>query len=310
MASTPSLPRVAPAPAELQAEAMQCLFGYLDQAERVALVKALLAGARAEGEPLAGLLVATREDRIVGAVWAQLLPGATATLWPPQLVEGEPETTAARLLESACELIERRGVRMAQALLDARLTETAQQLSEVGFEPLAELVYMVSSEIDFLPSPPRSPLRFETYSQQNRSRLIAVLEQTYHSTHDCPALNGVRPAGEVLAGYQATGVFDSRRWLIARAGDKDVGCLILTDHPGAEQWELVYMGVIPAARGNGFGRAMLQYAQWLTRQAGRPRLTLAVDKANAPARRMYEQQGFVPWDERSVYWRHFGRSKR
>jgi ribosomal protein S18 acetylase RimI-like enzyme len=75
----------------------------------------------------------------------------------------------------------------------------------------------------------------------------------------------------------------------------------LADHPQEENWELVYMGLVPSARGNGWGREVVRHAQWLTRQAGRPRLVLAVDAANHPAVAMYTCAGFRAWGRRRVY---------
>ena len=36
-----------------------------------------------------------------------------------------------------------------------------------------------------------------------------------------------------------------------RCGGSDVGVLLLTDHPVDGQWELLYMGLAPEARGGG-----------------------------------------------------------
>jgi ribosomal protein S18 acetylase RimI-like enzyme len=119
-------------------------------------------------------------------------------------------------------------------------------------------------------------------------------------------LNGVRKIEDVLAGYQATGVFDPARWQIVRSGGEDIGCLLLADHPGADQFELVYMGLAPAARGRNFGREIVRQAQWQTELSGRPRLVLAVDADNRPALEMYRACDFQFWNERTVYVRKLG----
>ena len=104
---------------------------------------------------------------------------------------------------------------------------------------------------------------------------------------------------DVLAGYRATGSHDPQRWLLVRHEGRDVGCLLLSDYPEQGNVELVYMGVVPEARGEGWGMHIARQAQWLARQAGRPRLVLAVDAANAPALRIYLALGFRPWDRRT-----------
>ena len=93
---------------------------------------------------------------------------------------------------------------------------------------------------------------------------------SYEGTLDCPALNGVRDLPDVLASYRACGEFDpAERWFIACRGERDVGCLLLADHPDADQWEIVYVGLVPEERGRGSGLALTRHAQWLARQAGR-----------------------------------------
>ena len=101
------------------------------------------------------------------------------------------------------------------------------------------------------------------------------------------------------------GAFAPDQWLIVRHQGRDVGCLLLADHPEPGNRELVYMGLVPAVRGHGWGSHITQHAQWLARQAGRPRLVLAVDAANGPAIRVYESLGFRAWDRKSVYLRVF-----
>jgi ribosomal protein S18 acetylase RimI-like enzyme len=82
---------------------------------------------------------------------------------------------------------------------------------------------------------------------------------------------------------------------------RDVGVLLLADHPRAGHWELMYMGLVPEARGHGWGRHIARHAQWLARCAAVERIVLAVDAANRPALAMYERAGFAEWDRRSVF---------
>jgi GNAT superfamily N-acetyltransferase len=65
------------------------------------------------------------------------------------------------------------------------------------------------------------------------------------------------------------------------------------------------MGLVESVRGRGFGLQVVRHAQWLCRQEGRDRLVLAVDRRNAPARRIYMSCGFWRWDERQVLLRSF-----
>jgi len=276
--------------------------------ERRAHMESLLADA--DSSPLAaeGLLGAYRSGRLVGAVFSQLQPGKTALVWPPRTLAGEPATTDEKLLQAACEWLGRRGVRVAQILLQPDYPTDETTWRRVGFEPLADLLYLVSQESRFPTCLPKGPLTFEAYSAANHERLARVVEATYQQTLDCPGLDDVREIEDVLDGYRATGVFDPSRWLIVRHDGRDVGCLLLADHPEHGNWELVYMGVVASLRGHGWGMDIARHAQGLTRQAGRPRLVLAVDAENRPAIAMYAAVGFETWDRRRAYSKVFGGS--
>jgi ribosomal protein S18 acetylase RimI-like enzyme len=126
-----------------------------------------------------------------------------------------------------------------------------------------------------------------------------VLGRTYEGTLDCPSIDGQRAPADILEGYASTGVFRPEHWLMAKHEDAAVGCLLLADHP-PDQLELVYMGLVPAARGRHWGTWLVRQAQWLARQAGRQRLVVAVDLANTPAVKLYRAEGFVKWETRKA----------
>ena len=123
-------------------------------------------------------------------------------------------------------------------------------------------------------------------------------------------MNGVRSVDDVLQGYRATGHFNPERWLIVNHQGEEIGCLILTDYPEHATWELIYIGLLSAVRGQGRGVKIISHALWLSGQASRNRLVLAVDAANEPALRMYAAAGFRAWDRTSVYIRVLGAPKR
>lgn len=252
-----------------------------------------------EGET--ALLGAYRAEQLAGAVCMRFQPGRTAALWPPQLVPGEPPDTALRLIEAALAQLGPRGIRVVQALLAGSDPPEAAILREGGFIHLTDLFYLVAPDSLFPTSPPQTPLEFEVFSPASADRFERIVDATYRQTLDCPKLNGVRSAEDVLAGYRATGVFDPSRWLIARHAGADVGCLLVADHPRQGVCELVYMGLTPEARGHHWGIDLAQLAQWLARQAGRQRLVVAVDAANEPALRAYAAAGFEAWDRRAAF---------
>jgi ribosomal protein S18 acetylase RimI-like enzyme len=246
------------------------------------------------------LLAAHRGRELRGAVLAQRLPGRVAVVWPPQLTAGEEAATCALLLQRLLESLRGADVHLAQVLVENAAEGERELLCAAGFQRAGELVYMAAAADCFPADPPSLPLALETYSPHNHDRLLRVIEATYRGSLDCPLIDGLRETQDVLAGYRAAGQFRPELWLLARASGNDAGCLLLADHPAAEQWEIVYLGIVPEYRGRGWGLALTRHAQWLARRAGRARLVLAVDAANRPAIEAYRAAGFVSWDRRSL----------
>ena len=330
-------------PQDERREALELLFAggaatSNDIVERGQRIERLLANEQSVG--LEGLFVARQEGRLIGATWAQPQPGNVAMVWPARLISDAPtancgatagrdtaKTPAAGLSESvALALMTRidaflteKAVRVAQSLLSNEQSVEAERLAMAGLTYATDLLYLVAGTAQFPREAPATGLNFVTLDQVGRARLMAVVERTYHETLDCPQLNGVRSIDEVLAGYQAAGQFSPRRWLLARqsgaldqadgneplgaAALDDVGCLLLADHPEHGQFEIIYMGIVPEARGREVGQRICQWAEWLTREAGREWLVAAVDAANRPAVAMYAAAGFSIVERRSVFLR-------
>jgi mycothiol synthase len=284
-----------------QSRALSLVFSGEEHEDPAAQVAAALAAANDDEHALDGLLVACRGREVVGAIWGQTMPGRTAVVWPPRLVEDESQETAEALLRSLDEHLSSRNVRMAQAVLMSHDGLDATCLRDGGYQHAADLLYLASERSQFPDSPPSSPLDFHPYQPSDQPRLAALIEQTYEGTRDCPSLNGVRDTQDVLEGYRQTGQSGWRHWLLVQHEHRDVGCLLLADHTEHDQWELVYMGVLPAARGRGWGVEITRYGQWLTLCAGKQRLVLAVDAANEPAIAMYVTAGFAECARRSVW---------
>jgi ribosomal protein S18 acetylase RimI-like enzyme len=304
------LASIGPVLPERREEVLRLVFRDLLVADRAERVQKLLDGARLGVASLEGLVEARRGGELVGGGFSEVQPGRAAVVWPPRLAPGEATQTGERLLEEVSGFLDGKGIRVAHALLERSAEEDAALLGSGGFEMLAELHYLASLEGSFPRTRPASPLAFEPYDPAAQHRLSRLVEATYQRTLDCPRLNGVRRIEDILAGYRATGVFDPSRWLIVQHQGEDVGCLLLTDHPEQENWELMYMGLVPTARGNGWGQHMARYAQWLAHRAGRPRLVLAVDANNQPAIRMYWMVGFQCWERRRAYLKIFEPARR
>ncbi len=294
-----------PLAAERQA-ALELAWVHLARADRDIQIARLLDEARAKPELLDGLLRANRGNRVVGGIWAQLQPGRSAFLALPHVAAPEPVATAAILLRALLEVLDRRQTRLVQTLLTADYGEEFELLREAGFEHYADLLYMASLDRSFPDHAPVVELEFVPYSDQQHDQLAQIIERTYVGSQDCPRLSGVRQMTDVIAGYKATGSFDPARWFILNHAGSDVGCLLLAEHAPQRQWEVAYVGLVPEARGRGWGLATLRQAQWLARRARVGRVLLAVDAANAPAIATYAAAGFTAWDRRTVMLRILG----
>jgi mycothiol synthase len=257
-----------------------------------------------------GLFIAEWEGVLCGAAWGQRQPGNTAILWLPQLTTPTPPDVAADLTSAVVDSLDRSGIEMTQALLLDTASASAGPLESTGFQRLAELVYL-SCDTQTSPDQPHDfrELAFVPYDDAKRQRLVAVIERTYEATLDCAAMNGKRQMDDVLDGYRATGVFRPENWLIIERAGRDIGVLLVAEEPAAGHCELVYMGIVPEARGKGFGVWIARHAVQMARVANADRIVLAVDAANVPALEMYARAGFTTWDRRVVYVRFRGGSK-
>ncbi|MGE3243493.1 MAG: GNAT family N-acetyltransferase, partial [Pirellulales bacterium] len=250
-------------------------------------------------DPVEALVVALEEGKLCAAAWGQRQPGSTSILWPPRFASETTAHIGRQLVEAVVVALDAAGIRMTQVLVQEDDSPLAAMLRSAGFSRLTELQYLTWEAA--AATPLESALEFKPYHDSQRARLAALVEATYEATQDCPALGGRRPLDEVIDGYRATGTHRPENWLFVHDGSRDVGVLLLTDHEAAQHWELLYMGLIPEARGRQLGRAVVRYAQALASAAGAERIVLAVDAENIPAIKMYSETGFVAWDRREVY---------
>lgn len=166
---------------------------------------------------------------------------------------------------------------------------------------MTELVYLVD-ELDARWTPHAGgTLSWVVFEPKEESRLARLLERTYIGTRDCPWLDRLRTTADVLAGYRAVGRFDPSLWRIARHGEADVGCVLVNVHPDVQHAEVVYLGLVPEARGRGWAVELVDCARQLALQAGCRRIVLAVDDANEPAKRLYAKCGMVEFTRRELW---------
>jgi ribosomal protein S18 acetylase RimI-like enzyme len=285
--------------------ALAMLVSQEPASEREARIATIVTALRQRDVSAATLVGAMRDQKLTAVAWGQILPGKTALLWPPRLVTREIESIGDQLQKFLDHQLQAAGIRLAQAVLPDREHRDAQRLERVGYLHAANLLYLISPLARVEATTVEFDIEFTPYSEADRARLAALVERTYINTLDVPMLDGVRDMSDVLCGYERTGEFSPDRWFFIRNNGQEVGCLLLNNHPGQRQWELVYLGIVPEARGNGWGRQATRFAQLLAKHADCERLILAVDAKNDPAVSAYTSAGFFELLRRSVFLKTF-----
>ncbi|MDA7950573.1 MAG: GNAT family N-acetyltransferase [Pirellulaceae bacterium] len=290
---------------EAQAKtAWQLLFAddFSDSALTV-YVESLLEAKRDGNLSTDHLLVATYQGKILGTIWACEHAGRAASLFYPKTNLDDSEQgieLSHMLMKSLKKRLLKRQIRFGQLSFTEPTTAEETFLADYGFCKKTILQYLVASTTA-RPQFPQSRLQFEPFTPSQTERLKETLEKTYLGSLDCPEATQLRPLDEVVAGYQEIGDYHPGRWFFLRQNGETVGCLLLNDHPSDQQWELVYFGLIPSARGKSLGQEVVDFAKWQGKRGGRDRIVLAVDERNQPALDIYRRLGFLQWERKVIY---------
>jgi mycothiol synthase len=298
---------ISPCPPDWRAEALEVLYRRVPSALRPRLIADALAEAEAGRIDLSGLWVARRRGRIEGTLLTQPLAGRAAAVWSPEVGPSWGRAAlAAGLIRSALGDLRARGFRIAQALVDASAPRTASSdLTRGGLPRITALTYLhrdTTRPMGRSIEPDRPAFRWRAFGEETEAEFRAVLQETYAGSLDMPELEGIRSLDDVMASHRAAGRFDPTRWRVGTMpGEPEArAVLLLSEVPDRPAWEVAYLGLTPAARGRGLGRSALSYALDLARPHV-PRLELAVDDRNYPARRLYDAAGFLEFDRRHVH---------
>jgi len=230
--------------------------------------------------------------------WALLpvvSPGKTMLLFTPtRLPRRELRGVVAGCSDAVNQHYARRGVLLSQLLIEPSETALLTAYAGCGYTRLAELYYLQASIRGNEPMPGLPPgWEVSTYSPENHAVFGATIFDSYEGSKDCPSLNGARDVQDVMAGHKAAGDFDARLWFLLRENGQPLGTLLLNRSAGNTSVELVYLGIIPAARGRGVGDFLMQWALAVSGLEDRRHLSLAVDSQNNPALRLYYRHGLM-----------------
>jgi mycothiol synthase len=298
---------ISPCPPECRAEALEVLYRRVPESLRPALIVNALAEAELGRIDLSGLWVARRRGRLVGALLTQPLAGRAAAVWAPEVATSWGRTAlATSLIRNALDDLRDREFRIAQALVDASAPRSATvDLTRGGLPRITALTYMhrdTARPIGLISPKLRPVFEWRPFATETEADFRRVLQETYVGSLDMPELEGIRSLDDVIASHRAAGRFDPSRWKVGALPDEPeaAGVLLLSEVPDRPAWEIAYLGLTVPARGRGLGRSALAYALELARPHV-PRLELAVDDRNHPARHLYDKAGFLPFDRRTVH---------
>lgn len=255
-------------------------------------------------------IVAVRGGEIVGA--ALVIPGAghCAAIPPPRLLDWHVDLAARLFRAAAAHATRKHHARLIQSLIDPTGSESLlPALDRAGFEPLATLSYLrrsvrvtasVPGPADRRVEPDTPPgLTWQRFSRLRFRRFAETIARTYTDSLDCPKLAGLRTIEDTIETHKHTGRFTPRSWRLVLEGGKPLGVAMVNNLKG--RGELVYLGVVPEARGRGIGRTLLARAIRDTAEKGLARMGLAVDVKNTPAMRLYEGANFHEVRRRLVW---------
>lgn len=222
-------------------------------------------------------------------------PGRTAMVFTTRIHRNEEIAEAGLLVRQAMDELQGSEIHLAQVLLDPRDDKERQTYILGGFTELAKLSYLerpAPSPRDVKPIDWPDGVSIEACRDPHDPEWAEVLDRTYEHTLDCPGLLGLRQTPDILEGHRSIGVFEPGLWTMVRVNGKGAGVLLLNPVPASRSVELVYLGMVPEARGAGLASRLLRYGLGLL--AGRPErsVTLAVDDQNTPAMKLYHAHGF------------------
>ena len=173
-------------------------------------------------------------------------------------------------------------------------------LKHAGYDSLCQVATMYQPLIPAREQP-LTRLEFVSGAENKRTELISMIEATYQQSLDCPKLQDMRSTNDILDGYQQQGAIPVDGWSFVHHANTAIGCLLMNAFEGKKFWELTYFGLIPEARGQGWGTQVVQQACSHAAKAGAELLITTVDQANQPALAIYRQLGFMPMENNEIY---------
>lgn len=295
---------ITPAGEGRRTTALQILFSRFPEEEQSAKLIETLRSA-AEGRlNLDDLLLAESNGLPIGASLMIHQSDGITLIWPPVMADHAADRSSleSAMMEWMCDRIDQHGSKLAQALIDPENHSAQQLLQRFHFDEAADMYFLARQLIreDLEANLTLEEFDHELFTEENTNRFISVIERTYEHSLDCPFLTGFRSGNDAIHSHRLSGQFDPAGWRLYRIGMADVGVALMNDHPDQNGIELVYFGIVPEFRGNGFGRMMLKQCIQASTITGRDVIFLSVDCGNIYANTLYRELGFMELARRRV----------
>ncbi len=256
---------------------------------------------------LSGLRWALQNGELVGVSLTMDQPDGVTLVWPPVVTTAaaNPVAVESALMSELTARLDQSTARLAQILLDPTEITDRSAYEAHGFTTITDLDFLVRELDGTLPATTiPSGWTAETFDEvTNADGFAAVIEATYSGSQDCTVLEGLRSGREALASHRLSGRFSPDLWILYKVDETDVAVVLLNEHPEQSAVELVYFGVIPSARGRGYGKTALIQALNTATGRGCQLAFLAVDSRNHFATDIYRQIGFSHLSRRQALFR-------
>lgn len=244
------------------------------------------------GVRLDPVTICHRGARILGGAVGVDMPGGSALL---VIGAGGHERGAvcAGLASRQISALGSHRCKLIEALTSPDDAAMSGAFARCGFTFLTRLTFLYLPVNEVQPGRNVPPLRWESYSAQTHPRFVDVLRRTYLDSADCPELTRLRTAAEALQTHRSASESGTDGWLLGCDDHQDVAVLLTSHHARLGLTEVNYMGVIPEQRGRRVAEAMILEAAFRARKLSATMLSLAVDRRNLAARKLYARLGFL-----------------
>ncbi|MGZ4163726.1 MAG: GNAT family N-acetyltransferase [Tumebacillaceae bacterium] len=153
-----------------------------------------------------------------------------------------------------------------------------------------------------------NPLTFASYDAQTHERFFQAFQASFQGSLD-PMMewDAKHPQESFTIFRERFGQFEPSTWVLATdASGTDVGFALFQHFQGGRYHNdtvLLYMAVLPEARGHGYGEELVREGLRRIRNLRGPQahVSLTVSKPNTPAIKIYQKLGFTPVEAFSVY---------